>query len=174
MWKNCPHWLHIKTEFWMHNLLFSLSFLPIRLKQPSLHPLQVSYRQYLFQVPIKFVHNLPFPWFFQFHMFIWLHFTAAWFTNIGCSPHYISILHKLISWIFFLLICHAFQKSALTSKHNPPWSSAGSGAGRQKNLPSWLCSVIVMLQQCPKITQIRKLPLELQYYCEIQGHISFL
>lgn len=32
-----------------------------------------------------------------------------------------------------------------------------------KNLPSWLRSVIVIGQQWPKITRIRKLPLEVQY-----------
>lgn len=57
---------------------------------------------------MKLLHNLPFPcttfpWFFQSRLFIWLHFTAAWYTHMGCSPHYISVLHKLIPWIFFSL-----------------------------------------------------------------------
>lgn len=107
MWKNCPHWLHIKPKILTaQSSIFFCLFSPSN--QKTLPPLTLGF---LLSVVIsgshEVLHNLPFPctfpWFFQSPLFIWLHFTPAWYTNMECSPHCISILHKLIPWIFFSL-----------------------------------------------------------------------
>lgn len=121
-------------KFWMHNLLIFLPLLPIRLKQ-STHSRFLTVSSYF-----------RYSWSF----YTICHFLALLFlgsSSLICLSDFISQLPGTPTWDvlpttfpfytsyfpgFFLIACHAFQKSAVTSKDNSPWSSSGSGAGGQK------------------------------------------
>lgn len=178
MWKNCPHWLHIKPKILTaQSSIFFCLFSPSNQKNPSSthsrFPTVSSYFRFpwsstQFAISLHFSLVLPVSSVYLTSLYTCLVHQHGMF-----SPLCISILHKLIPWIFSpCLLC--IPEECSDSKRQFSLKFCRLRCLRTKNLPSWLCSVIVMVQQWPKITQIRKLPLEVQYYCEIQGHISFL
>lgn len=97
---------------------------------------------------MKILHSLPFPCtafpcFFQSHL---ISFHSCLVHQHGMSSPLHFHFTQTTSLDFFLLACHAFQKGALTSKDNSPWSSSGSGARGQKNLPMYW--VLIVLNNC--------------------------
>lgn len=129
-------------KFWMHNLLsiFSASSPhQIKITLPPLTP------GFLRSVVISGTHEASTQFAISLHyLSLVLPVSSIYLTSFySCLVHphgMLSPLHfsftQTNSLDFFLLACHAFQKSALTSKDNSPWSSEGSGAGGQKTSPA--------------------------------------
>lgn len=140
MWKNCPHWLHIKPKILTaQSFIFSASSLH-QIKK-ILPPLTL---RFLLTVVISGSHEASTQFAISLHFSLALPVSSVYLTSLyRCWIHrygMFSPLHfhftQTNSLDFFLLACHAFQKSALTSKDNSPWSSAGSGARGQKTSPA--------------------------------------
>lgn len=140
-WKNCLHQLQIKPKILnAQSSIFSASSPhQIKITLPPLTP------GFLRSVVISGTHEASTQFAISLHyLSLVLPVSSIYLTLFySCLVHphgMLSPLHfsftQTNSLDFFLLACHAFQKSALTSKDNSPWSSEGSGAGGQKTSPA--------------------------------------